>query len=349
MTEKICVILIGIRYQEGPAHLYGCHNDTINLYNFLNKYYENNSKFNLDYFILADTESNLCGNHSNIAPTKNNILNTINNCKNKYKKFIFHYSGHGAYIPDFSNDESDGRDEILVPYDYMTSGIITDDQLNRTFLQELKSDCSVRIFIDSCNSGTVYDLKNMYNTHEIVSNYKAPNVVANVIKLSGCKDNQYSYDVYTSGKFQGAFTKCFIKSMNTHAKSDLITLTAEINNNLNIGGWSAQTSKLTSSQFIYNKNTLLDFENIVEDNILLANPSKLLIGKKADDVQIKKILDSGYEDITSISMWIGLVQKYSYDKIQAIDQIFLFNNGIRSSLDNHNKIWYSKYTTSGFN
>src|SRR5689334_18262990 len=35
---------------------------------------------------------------------------------------LFHFSGHGVFIPDEDNDEEDGRDECLVPYDYETAG-----------------------------------------------------------------------------------------------------------------------------------------------------------------------------------------------------------------------------------
>jgi len=39
------------------------------------------------------------------------------------------YSGHGTWVPDTSGDEADGRDEALVPYDYRTAGMLTDDHM----------------------------------------------------------------------------------------------------------------------------------------------------------------------------------------------------------------------------
>ena len=48
----IGVLLIGIRYKEGTAHLPGCHNDVINMYNFLKSKFTN-SKYNLDKTVVA--------------------------------------------------------------------------------------------------------------------------------------------------------------------------------------------------------------------------------------------------------------------------------------------------------
>jgi hypothetical protein len=345
--EKIVVVLIGIRYAEGPNHLYGCHNDIIGVFNFLNNYYKDSESYELDYLILADSDDKICGDNTNLAPTKINILNTLDTIKDYYEKFIIHYSGHGSYIPDYSNDETDGRDEMIVPYDYPTAGIITDDTLNTHFLQKLGKNCQARMLMDCCNSGTIWDLKNHYNSN-IDVNYAAPNVVANVIKLSGCRDDQYSFEVYTAGQYQGAFTYCFLKSMEKNPKFDLVSLTSDINQNLGSGGWSAQTSKLTSSYFIYHKNTLLDFENISEENILLASTAQLKIGKKGKDIQVQKVLDEGYMDISCISKWMCLVNKYAYDKQIVIDQINLFNNGEKSNLDKYNKCWHDEYKLNGF-
>ena len=38
----------------------------------------------------------------------------------------------------------------------------------------------------------------------------------------------------------------------------------------------------------------------------------LRIGVKDKNIQTKETLDSGYEDITSVSMWIGLTDKINF-------------------------------------
>ncbi len=48
-------------------------------------------------------------------------------------RLIVTYSGHGTWVPDADGDEPDGRDEALVPIDYRTAGVITDDELYGIF------------------------------------------------------------------------------------------------------------------------------------------------------------------------------------------------------------------------
>jgi len=42
---------------------------------------------------------------------------------------VIQYSGHGSFVPDRNGDEPDGVDESLCPYDIMTKGVSTDDDL----------------------------------------------------------------------------------------------------------------------------------------------------------------------------------------------------------------------------
>jgi len=73
---------------------------------------------------------------------------------------FFHFSGHGAQIPDENGDENDGLDEVLCTHemlpkgtlDQMKAGMIIDDELGVLFRQ-LKGR-SVTAFLDSCHSGT---------------------------------------------------------------------------------------------------------------------------------------------------------------------------------------------------
>jgi hypothetical protein len=67
---------------------------------------------------------------------------------------VFHYSGHGSYLADQSGDEPDGRDECLVPYDYKTAGMLTDDTL-KTFYDRFPSNGNLTLIMDSCHSGSV--------------------------------------------------------------------------------------------------------------------------------------------------------------------------------------------------
>ena len=94
------------------------------------------------------------------------------------------------------------------------------------------------------------------------------NISCNVVALSGCKDDQYSYDVYTSGQSQGAFTHCFLKSIQSLKEVSNVTiekLILEVNNNLVAGGWGAQTSRLTSSFQLKNTDIFFSFKIIIKN------------------------------------------------------------------------------------
>ncbi|MEZ9233385.1 caspase family protein [Vibrio amylolyticus] len=74
---------------------------------------------------------------------------------------LFYFSGHGTNVPDFSGDENDQQDEVLVAYDshvvfendqYTLDGVLLDDEFNR-LLSNLKAK-QTYVFVDACSSGT---------------------------------------------------------------------------------------------------------------------------------------------------------------------------------------------------
>jgi hypothetical protein len=68
---------------------------------------------------------------------------------------IFHYAGHGIQQADQNGDEPDGSDECLMPIDYATAGVITDDVLSELYSQFAPTTQLV-LLIDSCHSGTIH-------------------------------------------------------------------------------------------------------------------------------------------------------------------------------------------------
>lgn len=65
----------------------------------------------------------------------------------------------------------------------------------------------------------------------------------------------------------------------------------------------------------------------------------LKIGKCGNDVLITNVLPLGYNDITSIRMWFVAVQKYGFDRVEAIKQIEL----LLLSEKRQNKRWIDTY------
>jgi hypothetical protein len=206
MTNKLA-LLIGINYKGSNAELNGCVNDVHQMKDYL----VNKCGYLIENItILTDYTYN--------TPTAMNILKELGKLiiaayhKQSNELFI-HYSGHGTYLFDESGDESDKKDEALVPIDYQSAGLITDDVLHDYFAY-LPTDCNCICLIDCCHSGTMLDLKYRYVKEEdnvIENNHSA--IESNIIMISGCRDSQTSADAFMDGKWAGAMTSSFLDTM----------------------------------------------------------------------------------------------------------------------------------------
>ena len=210
MSKK--ALLIGINYYDTPsARLNGCINDVVNVRNMLIDAYGYESA-NITV-LRDDTAAN--------KPTAANIIKQLTSIiaqSASLSQIWIHYSGHGSQINDTNGDEiADGKDEVIVPSDYATSGAIRDDVLFSIIKQ---SKCPTILVFDSCNSGTVCDLAWNFNavSSSQVSVIKTNNSAVtnqNIFCFSGCRDEQSSTDVYnnTSQQSCGAMTTAFIESL----------------------------------------------------------------------------------------------------------------------------------------
>lgn len=272
MVKK--ALLIGINYIGSQCELNGCINDILNIRKFLVEscgYLETNIK------TLTDT--------GDIYPTKLNIEENITwliSNSSKGDTLFFYYSGHGSYINDISGDESDKKDEVIVPIDYYENGFIVDDWLFSNMISKVPIDVTLWGFTDCCHSGTLLDLqfnyksisklkkgsvkRNKYNSNEwierfILSVEKSKNVIGNINLFSGCQDSQTSADAYLGNSYQGAFTNCLLHVLNNNLKRlpngtiffdskslKLRNMLKEINCRLCINGFNNQSSQLSLSK-----------------------------------------------------------------------------------------------------
>lgn len=266
-------LLIGINYNNTSSQLNGCINDVYNVRNFLKTYcevQESNIK------VLTDND---------ISPTRANIISHINWLVSNVlpgDTLIFHYSGHGSYTTDVSGDETDRKDEVLVPLDYNSAGMISDDWLFANLVQKVPQQVNLWSFVDACHSGTMIDLKYNYkslcalkqgnitpnmeyissawNDRFSFSREKTPEVVGNVCLFSGALDKETAADDYISGSAQGAFTNCLLECLKRNVVKlpdgterfkvgsfKLRNLLKEVNCRLDIKGY-AQNSQLSVSK-----------------------------------------------------------------------------------------------------
>lgn len=197
-------LLVGINYLNTPYALSGCIDDTTRMKELLTSH-----GFD-DFNILTDL--------TDVKPTKTNILNEFKNLIINAKSgdvLFFYYSGHGSYTYDRNNDETDGRDEMLVSSDLQA---VLDDELKSIIQTHLSREITIIGLFDSCHSGTILDLKYNYldsnNYDKYSENTKVSECEGNVIMISGCMDTQTSAEALIENKSQGAMTWSFIDCIN---------------------------------------------------------------------------------------------------------------------------------------
>lgn len=158
-SGKKIALLIGINYVGQSGELSGCHNDVLNMVEYLK-----------DVHGFEDESITLLmDDGENTAPTKKNIANAYRKLTRDAEAgdcVYLHYSGHGVRVTDRDGDEEDGKDECLVPVDFQTKGIISDDALVKILVKPLKAGVFVTSLMDCCHSGTILDLPYSFKAGE---------------------------------------------------------------------------------------------------------------------------------------------------------------------------------------
>jgi hypothetical protein len=265
-------ILIGSNYTGTINQLRGCINDVTEWKNLLPTW-----GFNINYF-MTDLESGV--NYASRSNILNNLTNFVNSLNSGDIGFIY-YSGHGSQVRDTNGDEISGKDSIIVPADYSSSGFIRDDEI-RSILTLAKSGVNIFAGFDSCNSGSVCDLKyNLFDTsyrsdpsfknkvftltdwiqrQNVITNPNYVELSANIISLSGCKDDNFSYETNYNGKPYGSLTISLVtilkSNINVVTIPDLLTTLRSILQNIQV------PSLMTGSAFETENLKLRDFLKI---------------------------------------------------------------------------------------
>lgn len=267
-------LLVGINYCKTENSLRGCINDVNNIRSIL----INNCGYNPNDIRLLTDEAQTKPTRRNI---EDNIKWLVTNCLPGDTLF-FYYSGHGAFIKDNNGDETDGSDEVMIPIDYTTSGVITDDWLFANMVSKVPLNANLWAFMDCCHSGTMLDLKYNYKSlcglkqgnvkqgmqytpaqwtdRFAFSLERSRDVVGNVCLFSGCLDQETSADATIGNGFQGAFSYCFIDfikanlikmqdgSFRFNNTIKLRNILKEVNCKLDIHGFTGQQSQMSVSK-----------------------------------------------------------------------------------------------------
>jgi hypothetical protein len=102
----------------------------------------------------------LTDNHATRDAILNGIREHLIAKANNQSVVVFQYSGHGSQLKDVHDDEIDGWDETIVPYDSghkdpFPNSDITDDELFDLLNQLTEKTPNVTLIFDSCHSGTI--------------------------------------------------------------------------------------------------------------------------------------------------------------------------------------------------
>ena len=223
-------LLFGINYTGTSNELYGCINDM----NSIKERITNNGFKSNDITILTDLTTK--------KPTRENILSEFKTLLINSKPghlLVVAFSGHGSNTSDKNGDETDGRDEVIIPLD---SKAIVDDELKQIIQTYLKKDVTLFALFDSCFSGTMLDLKYQYldslNYDNYTENNKTLETLGNVFMISGCTDRQTSADAYFDKKAQGAMTWSLLESLKINSSCSWRQLVKNMRDNLKKSGFS---------------------------------------------------------------------------------------------------------------
>lgn len=140
---------------------------------------------------------------------------------NKNDKIVIFFSGHGTQDIDDNNDETDGYDEFLVPYDFDDNDISSAirDDIFSYWINNLKSE-NILIIFDSCYSGGAAKVKG-FNHIKAKGQVLVDDFIKDIFKevpktgvalLAACKDHQYSFEAPEFA--MGLFTYGLISSFN---------------------------------------------------------------------------------------------------------------------------------------
>ncbi|KAL6320892.1 hypothetical protein AAG906_010701 [Vitis piasezkii] len=213
-------LVCGVLYRNTGRELKGSVNDAMCM-KFLLR-----NRFNFpEASILMLTEEE---NDPDRKPTRENMRRAlywlVQGCQ-PGDSLVFHFSGHGSQLRNYTGDELDGFDETLCPMDYQTQGMILDDEINETIVRPLPPGVKLHAIVDACHSGTVLDLPFLCRMnrsgHYVWEDHRPRSGVwkgssgGEVISFSGCDDHQISIDTRALSKvaLTGAMTFSFIQAI----------------------------------------------------------------------------------------------------------------------------------------
>ena len=229
-TSNKLGLLIGINYVSNESKnddLYGCVNDMNNLCEFLQK----DCHFFKEQLTFLENKD---ASYENIKKEIEYLVYHSNRFPDS--EIWFSYSGQGT--SQYSFFEKDNRSEVICPSDYQSAGLISDVWLQENFIRKLHKSTKLFVLMDCCNSGSNMNLPyTLENGIETKREYDYDDELCDIVKMSGCRDDQTSADYYDNldREYQGALTNEFLK---LDYRSSMATNIQTVVRNLTTRGFS---------------------------------------------------------------------------------------------------------------
>jgi len=246
--ERTAIVTIGINYLGQSGELKGCVNDSNNFLAYSQSIVGTRASSTIQ---LLDTMAATDPFYPTRANIERVLIRVVQEAwEGKCGHILLHYSGHGGSIADAGTDEADGKDETLVPVDFNPNGLITDDWLFENVINAIPPEVKFFALIDACHSGTMFDLRYKVTGEPPVNTLvnAASSESSSAMLISGCKDNQYSYDVWDAEHGAvGAMTTAWLTEMNVDRKRSADDIVKSMRASLTAKGYP-QTPQLSTSK-----------------------------------------------------------------------------------------------------
>lgn len=296
-------LLIGIDYlDDEDSYIGGCIQDVLDVKKML---IEDLGYEEQHVVVLRDDT-----NDDTLMPTGDIIMSHILDILShpeEIDEFWFHYSGHGSQIDDKNGDELDNKDEIILPVDYKTNGVIHDDVF-KTITKQI--ECRTMMVFDCCHSGTICDLPYHYDVvHDTMQYVKQNNDECQnkaIYKISGCRDNQVSLSVYdvAAKQMKGACTSALIEIVKQYNYDITMNLLLKKMNDM----MKIKQSEQCPTYATTNPDTLYDnFCDVfsMEDSDYHYELSQENKGEKENNQEIEKENSEQNEEIREKQGWLS--------------------------------------------
>jgi hypothetical protein len=137
--------------------------------------------------------------------------------------------------------------ETLLPVDFETAGMLTDDHIGDLLIKHLPEGVRLTAVLDCCHSGTGLDLPFTWTDAGWREETNPYHSLGDVQLFSGCDDDECSADVASAASAGGAMTTALCEILRTGVCMRYPELLSKLHQAMRSGGFS-QRPRLTSSQ-----------------------------------------------------------------------------------------------------